>query len=78
MAERLHDYTITSVNRRYPWDLWLDGSPWKLTHGDDFDVSIASIRIAAYAAAKRRGGRAKTSRLDADTLVIQFTELPAR
>ena len=34
-------------NRKYPWEKWLDGQTWKLTHGEDFTCKITNFRQMA-------------------------------
>lgn len=44
----------------YDWDKWLDGSPWLLRKGEDYEIDTASMRAAASRAAKARGKKART------------------
>ncbi len=46
--------------RDYPWEEWLDGKPYGLKRGADFDTDVASMRVTVYRAAKRRGVRVRT------------------
>lgn len=39
----------------YPWDEWLDGSAWELRQGEDFSVSVSSMKSQATIRAKKRG-----------------------
>ena len=39
----------------YNWDLWLDGRVHELVDGEDFTVELASIRVMAFARAKKLG-----------------------
>lgn len=60
-------------SQTYPWDEWLDGSPWELTKGDDYVIKSKSFVTAAQAAARRKGGRVQTAILPDDTgVVIQY------
>lgn len=57
-----------------PWDEWLDGNPWRLKKGEDYDVATVSMRAAAFRAAKAAGKSVRTRITEADgieTLVIQ-------
>jgi len=56
--------------RDYPWGEWLDGSPYGLKRGEDFDTDVASMRVTVYRAAKRRGIRVRTM-VEGDVLSIQ-------
>lgn len=44
MAERIE--SLPPVKGRpliYPWSEWMDGSAWRITHGEDFHVSAATM-----------------------------------
>lgn len=59
-----------------PLDQLLDGGTWMLTPEKDFSGSIASVRAALRAAARRRGLRLRTrvTRVDGlEKLAIQAT-----
>jgi hypothetical protein len=45
---------------RYPWNQWLDGNIWELTHGLDFVVDVKTLRVLCYFAAKRRRKKVRT------------------
>ena len=72
MAKRLNSFPR---GPSYDWDRWLDGSPWLLTRGADFEIDIASMRAAASRAAKARGLRVRTSAVQdadgSDALAVQ-------
>jgi len=57
MAEKIESYKARHVGAKqvYPWDEWLDGSIWRLTHCEDFECSIVSIGCYIRATAKKRG-----------------------
>lgn len=55
---------------KYPWDIWFDGIPRKLTKGVHFDVSISSFRQIVYTTAERRGIKVSVSAVDG-SLIIQ-------
>lgn len=40
-----------------PWDRVLDGTPWKLVRGVDYDADEQAVAQRAWSAAKRRGVR---------------------
>lgn len=71
MAKVLTDFPMTFRGKRmYPWDRWLDGQIWQLVSGEDFRITPVSFRRLAFAAARKRGIRVKTSRVG-DDVVIQ-------
>ena len=75
MARRLDQFPRVKGNAKYPWDEWLDGSPWQLTPGEDFKAKVPTVLASARAQAKRRGGRVRTRTLmngERETLVLQF------
>lgn len=61
MAEQIDSFPAPSRNsRRYPWDEWTDGHPWKLYRLLDFDSSTDKFRNRMYAMAQRRGLKVDT------------------
>ena len=59
----------------YPWNEWLDGSPWELVKGKDFHCSLSGFMASAYHAAQRRGMYVKTRTNKTDVVCIQaFTD----
>ena len=60
-----------SRRNKYPWDKWFDGSVWRLTRGQDFQVSLDGFRGAAGQAAKRHGVRITTRKVADNTLLLQ-------
>jgi hypothetical protein len=74
MARKLDSFP-NAPGSRYPWDEWLDGSVWLLSHGEDYTAKTATFRSIASTQAKKRGGRIRTRTHDAegrDSVVIQF------
>jgi hypothetical protein len=74
MARRLDSFPATT-GARYPWDEWLDGSPWELVPGEDFDSKTSTFRANAQIQAKKRGGRARSRATISDgraAVIIQF------
>ena len=61
----------------YPWNDWLDGRVWRLTRGTDFKSETKSFASTAAVAADRRGLKLRTTRPDADTVVIQAYRVEA-
>lgn len=65
------DETDGHAQRRYPWSEWLNGSPWRLAMGEDFDMEPASFRTYLYRTAKRRGLRLVTALAYDDSITLQ-------
>lgn len=55
---------------KYPYDEWLDGQPWELTEGEDFEVSKASFMTSMRGAAKKRDLKLR-SRVGEKSVVVQ-------
>jgi hypothetical protein len=73
MAKKLKEFDFNRTSRSaYPWDQWLDGNVWALEAGADFEGKMGKLQSAAYVAAKARGGKVRTQRIDETTLAIQF------
>jgi len=73
MAERLSSFPA-ATGARYPWDEWLDGSPWALTQGQDFDAKPATVISNARIQAEKRGGTVRTRMLDEGGRVVVVIE----
>jgi len=80
MAEKLEEYEFKNQRStgkgKYPWDQWLDGDVWQLTHGEDFTTEVANFRSWAYHNARKRGGTLRTNNPSTDVLIIQFVQKP--
>lgn len=64
-----------AASSRYPWSEILDGSPWELVQGEDFDAKPSTFIANARAQAKRRGGNLRTRMLtegDRTSIVLQY------
>ena len=85
MADRIDEFPAEQrpPTRRYPWDEWTDGSPWKLVRGEDFDQEVDQFRNRLYPQAKRRGLKVRSAKrveramkdgkpLEREILVIEF------
>ena len=75
MARRLDTFPRAQGHAKYPWDEWMDGSPWELVRGEDFDAKLPTLLSSARTQAKRRGGVVRTRTLtdgDRARLVLQF------
>ena len=74
MATQLKKFDWSKIGTggsKYPWDQWLNGKPWKLMRGKDFDRAADSLRASVSAAAKRRGMTCRMTKPDDKTLIIQ-------
>lgn len=56
----------------YPWVEWMDGSAWRITRGEDFEIAPKSMSAALYAHAARQGSAVRV-RIDGDEVEFQFT-----
>jgi hypothetical protein len=59
----------------YDWDLLLDGSPWQLVAGQDFNGKANTFAVNARYQATKRGGKTRIRHFRNETperLVIQF------
>lgn len=77
MAERLDDQLAHRLGRPtlYPWEQWADGAAWRIVRGDDFKVSVESMRSALWSHAQRNSLRVAT-RVDGDAITFQFIAAP--
>lgn len=76
MAKKLRNYDFGNRYREngrvgHPWDEWLDGSPWRLKRGEDFNATVRNFQAHAARHAGSRGMSIKTKREDDETVVIQ-------
>lgn len=75
MARRLDTFPRAKGQAKYPWDEWMDGSPWELVRGEDFDAKLPTLLQIARTQAKRRGGGLRTRTLrdgEKERVVLQF------
>ena len=79
MAKQLKEFPRHKRRRRkYPWDEWLNGKPWLLRHGEDYETSTPTMRAVATKAAQAAGKRLETQATTDDdgteALIIQAVE----
>ena len=64
MAQRVDTFDFGrhrgGAPRKYPWEEWLDGSIWELTHGKDFEPAPRVFRTMAYTRARDHGVSLRT------------------
>jgi hypothetical protein len=73
MAKKIKKYEFRSaVRNQYPWEQWLDGSIWVLTHGEDFETDPVKFRTTIYQAARRHNKVVRTA-VDDNEVVLQVT-----
>jgi len=76
MAERITELPTGRGARSSVNDEWLDGSPWKLTKGEDYERSTSAQRAALSAAGQARGLRLRSrvgrEQDGTESLSIQF------
>ena len=65
MARELDEFPKATRRSKYKWDQWLNGKPWLLRQGEDFQTSSESFRAVASRAAAAEGKRLRT-RLTSD------------
>ncbi len=56
---------------KYPWDEWFDGSAWRITRGQHFDLEPSNMAAVIRTKAGNRQGRAQTRVVD-DSVEFQF------
>ena len=76
MAKKLNEFPGGDIPTRakYPWDEWLDGSPWLLRKGEDYLTNTDSFRAVANKAARDRARKLKTRTVkdkDGEGIAIQ-------
>jgi hypothetical protein len=76
MAEELDSYEKFerrgwSHRRKYNWEAWTNGKPWRLRQGEDFDVSVHSFRTQVTNYGNKHGLKVLTVEEDGGVLVIQ-------
>jgi hypothetical protein len=76
MAERIQ--SMTPRRGKYPWHQWADGAVWRISRGQDFDVSVISMLSALRAHANSAGKAVTTRTVNGDAAIeFQFTTEPA-
>ena len=77
MATQLDTFPGPRVpQRRYPWDEWTNGRPWRITRGEDYDISTENMRTNLHMQASSRGRKVQTHRAtddQGDSLIFQFS-----
>ena len=73
MAEPISNFEFTRQGRgrKAEYDKYMDGQVWKLEIGVDLPGTMESARSAMIAAAKTRGFRIRTQKLDDQHIVVQ-------
>jgi hypothetical protein len=76
MAEALEEWPTREREQRFPWDQWLDGRPWRVDRGGDYESKAKTFIANARSQAKRRGGSVRTALFaegtDGEYVVLQF------
>jgi len=76
VAQPLEEWPTLEREQRYPWSEWLDGRPWRISRGEDYDARAKTFVANARAQAKRRGGSVRTRIVDegsqAEGVILQF------
>ncbi len=74
---RLTEFPSAPGQGRYDWAELLDGSPWELVAGRDFNGKATTFASNARHQASKRGGRVRMRHFRAEEperLVLQFLE----
>jgi hypothetical protein len=73
MAERIDEFSPRRLGRPplYPWAEWVDGSTWRITRGEDFEVTAKSMVANLYSHAYRQG-LSLEARQDGESIEFQF------
>lgn len=59
----------------HPWDVWTDGSAWKVTRGTDYPGTTEALRVRLYAKARELGKDLEiVVDRDADEISFRFTD----
>lgn len=81
MAEQVPEFQrlreIQAHPSKYPWEKWLDGNPWMLYMGEDFQCSAVSIVSSASKWASRRGFSIQSS-ISEDQMIVSLQAVPKR
>lgn len=77
MARRVNSFDGTDGGgqRKYPWHEWIDGSPWEIRQGEDYDVATENMRVNLHMKAKQLHGAVRTRKIadgGVEGLVFQF------
>lgn len=59
--------------QKHPWDEWADGSPWKITQGEDFQGAVESMRTQLYGKARSLGKEVAVV-VEGDSISFQMTD----
>lgn len=73
MAERI-DNLDRSRPSLYPWGEWMDGAPWRIRRGEDFEVSPESMAAQIRMRASREGLGVYARCPDDNTVEFQFSQ----
>lgn len=76
MAERIENLSTNrgGAPRKYPWELWTDGSAWRIVKGQDYDIPTVSMAAIVRGHARRNGLEVFTAQTrDQDGVEFQFS-----
>lgn len=62
---------------KYPWQDWLNGEPWRLYAGEDFECQSASLVSSAAKFAGRNGFSVRSS-ISEDGLMVSLQAIQKR
>lgn len=69
MAEKVKTFA-----KRYPWELWTDGSKWRAKRGVDFKPPVEGFAATLYSRARRDDMHVTVAIIDRKTVEWQFAK----
>jgi hypothetical protein len=75
MPTKLDEFPAAPGHGQYDWDALLDGSPWELVAGRDFQGKATTFATNARHQAVKRGGRVRMRHFrneEPERLVLQY------
>lgn len=77
MATELNELpsVIRNAHSKYPWNEWLNGSPWMIKRGEDFECSQLTMaqNLRTRAHRENRGVTVRSERSGDGALYFQFS-----
>ena len=77
MAEELKEFTFPTTRGRapkYDYDKILNGNPWRIKQGEDFDSKVESFISALGQQARKRGLKLVSAKESDSVIVVQAVE----
>lgn len=64
---------LKGAKPKYPWSDWCDGQTWKITRGQDFEITPRSFCTQLYNRARKIGMKASAA-INGDQVIFRFYE----